>query len=279
MITNKEELLRKINYSDKLCIQLLSNRWQAVGFTILLISGFWTIMLSKSLDKDQSINNIYLLFFLGTLFSIIVLSLWRYVNHVITEEEFGHKDSIFKNRKLIEDLSISNPGYCDDQLRIKIDSIEKNELKIDHFLEGLNNEFDYDEEKPASYALFQKFFSLSDEKKLEFSKKNLKNLYPIRFEKGQRNFDLYVFYCVSCFGIIGEVLLILLLYLNFNFLSMIFKDFTFWIYIGASVSYTGLFMLFDGLLVIYIFSNFWKRNSSTRIDQIVDAIRSVIEGK
>jgi hypothetical protein len=51
----REDIIRDIDAALTRCEQLLDFRWKVVGFVVLLISGFWVLLLGKIID---SINDI-----------------------------------------------------------------------------------------------------------------------------------------------------------------------------------------------------------------------------
>jgi hypothetical protein len=248
--TKEDEIKQEINHTFEVCRQLLTIRWQAVGIAITLISAYWIFALPEIVDKKQEPGVMYLLLFLGVFFSIIILLVWRFINHAIKDEETGYWDTVFTCQTLLKNYS----GLCEKQLEEKRVYIRNCDLKIYRLTQCLSNEFD---DKIAE-KIVKKFNKLSPEKQYELTKKNL---YHKRFEKGQLKFDWLTFGLIIVFWVIGCLLLYQIYFLDANnALFKLFKtNFYNFSFISKFISLYGLTsIIFTVGLFYFIYKYYWK---------------------
>jgi len=228
-----------------------------------LISGFWIISIPQIFGKKQELGVVYLLLFLGVVFSIIVLLTWRFITHLISDEEVGYRDNIFINQKFLPEL-LKDEKFSeldDQQIMKKKDEIREKYFAIYLIKECLSNEFDNS-------------FNFSDTQLKKLIEKK-PTLYPKRFEKGKLRFDWLIFYLIYSFFISGLYLFYLTLTIqvsNNNFFNF-YKSLILLIPIISLL----LFYFIIKYAKDYLFQNFIVSNSRGRRRYIESIINDNID--
>jgi hypothetical protein len=260
VFTKEDEIKKEIDELYKRNTQILTIKWQAVGISITLISGFWILLASQIVDKDQKLGIMYLLFFLGVFFSIIILLGWRYIAHTLTEEETLYSDNIFVLTKLLKDpifseLSEKQIMNNEDEIRKKEMEIRKKDLVIYHLNHCLSSEFD-------------ESFNLKDKEDGLIKREVFPKLYPEMFHKGQLRFDKWAFCIIFFLFTAGTIFFILIWNINdstnvfFNFFK---NPIVFWV---VGIFFIAAFFLSIHLGWKYLFINFIRRCSVGRCEYI-----------
>jgi len=263
--TKEDEIKLELENLYKRCVQLLTIRWQAVGIAIALISGFWIFAMREMVTNNQKPGVIYLLIFLGVFFSIIILFVWRYITHLLGDEEAQYWDSVFICNKLLKENEVSK--LTDEEIRVKQDEIRETDLKIYNLMQYLSNEFD--DFWDNKFRLNNLFFLLFKDEKLKLSNENI---YQKKFEKGQWKFDWWIFCLIVILWIFGWAAFyeIFLLDSENNF-YILFRSLILWIFIVYAIFLLPIIFYF----LEYLIPNFKKRGSSCRLVVIENKIYKI----
>lgn len=274
----KDLLKQLISYEFTTAQQLKNSRWQIFVLLFGIVSTFWALLVGKIFDSE-SFGEMYLLIFLGIIFTILLLFAWRFINHLLLNEEVENLDAAHLNLFLLEQLSKREnfPKMIEEDLYLWKDKMTTEKLKIDHLMEGLSNEFDYffknDPDHKADSDLRKMFRSLNDDKKRKLSDE----LHYIRFEKGQWTKDLGVFCLIALLWAIGFYFCILM---N-NSINEGSNPFFSFILKNPGLSDGILVLLLFGLYIYFMVyinqNNFLLRNSDIRRDEIKGKIEHLIE--
>ncbi len=270
MFTREEDIRRDLEITEKKPAQLLSIRWQAVGIVIALMSGIWGITVSSILRENLELGVIYLSIFLGILFSIVILFVWRYIHHLIGDEEAQYQQGIFFRRELLKLENLDSLSL--EEFKKEEENIKNTKLKIYWLEHHLRNEIgDSTSEGKSIIANFNK---LDDSKKILLHKK----LNYIPFENGQWKFDRMTFVLIISSWIIGGYLLFLISSYNQisnNQFFMLFHD------IASKYYILYVYFLIIGFFILRYFlkylipNGFIRLNSPCRIAKIRESIATL----
>jgi hypothetical protein len=276
--TKEDEFKLELENLYKRCLQLINIRWQTVGITITLISAFWIFVLPEIFDTEQNPNVMYLLLFLACLFSIIVLFVWRFITHVLSDEEAAYWDNVFVTNKLLIETNVSK--FSEKQLKDKVNKIRKKELIFHNFIRCLSDEFDNFKDKKPNLVNY--FFLLSDNEKCRLlgiateieEKPSLeKKIYSKRFESGRWKFDWAAFSIILVLYLFGGIVFSRAYIPNSNIEILKFFwslfPWSFYIYVGVMSIVLILYIL------EYLIPNFNWKNTQDRFDDIKIKIYSI----
>jgi hypothetical protein len=255
--TNEDYLKQSIDQSNSRANQLIILRWQAFGFMVAISTAVWVLIASKIFDKFPNFGVIYLLIFLGILFSIGIVLVWRYVTHQLTNEERTLQDNKFIFQQL---LNSPESKKIEDNIPISMEEVRNNELIILHLKEGLSNEFD-DFDKP-DFSLYKIFSSLDPLQRRQLAEKiNYK-----RFEKWQWIYDRFFLGVTVILWIIGGFLFTQIMTSpSDDFLIIFFKEQLWWIFFYILLLLPFLFLYYMSECIT---PNFFMPNSKWRRELI-----------
>jgi hypothetical protein len=266
---NEDYLKEEIAQSNSRANQLIILRWQAFGFVVAISTAVWVLITSRIFDKFPDFGVIYLLIFLGILFSISIVLVWRYVTHQLTNEERTLLDNKFIFQQLLNstELNSKESKKTEDNIFIPMEEVRNNELKILHLKEGLSNEFD-NFDKP-DFSFYKMFSSLDPLQRHQLAEKiNYK-----RFEKWQWIYDIFFLGVTVILWIIGGFLFPQIMTqtsddLFFNF----FKEQLWWIFFYILLLLPFLFLYYMSECIT---PNFFMPNSKWRRELIERFIRDI----
>jgi hypothetical protein len=175
--------------------------------------------------------------------------IWRrYVAHLLSFEESAVRDGIFIYRELLKDRNLPT---TDQNFRDRITAIKSKDLTVQHLKEFFYNEFDDEDDVAKICFRLEKICERLDGLQINILSEKLKYK---KFEKGQRKHDIWTFYFVFGFGIIGFFCL-------YNYFIKIPQDFKFYFFPITEFTYSQfilfnivIFLIITALLILNLFT-------------------------